>query len=196
MKFTIPKKALSHFKKADSILFEYTKNVSINREINPNHFDELVRSIIYQQISIKAGATIYDRLVNLCDITPENIINIDDKTLQQIGISFRKVSYIKDLAEKVISNEVNLDILSTLSNDNVVDMLIKVKGIGTWTAEMFLMFSLGRMDVNSLNDLGIRRGFENLYGIPASKETFSKYVEKWTPYNTIAAFYLWEASKK
>ncbi|XMB67097.1 DNA-3-methyladenine glycosylase 2 family protein [Mycoplasmatota bacterium zrk1] len=199
MKFSIPKEALEHFEKYDSILYDYILNSTvINRPINPNYYDELVRSIIYQQVSLKAGETIYNRLSNMIDINPEEIFKIDRDKLQSIGISFRKVDYLKNLSEKVVSKELDLEIIDSLSNSDVIKMVTKVKGLGVWSAEMFLMFSLGRLDVSSYNDLAIKRGIKNLYKLDdyPSKEEFTEFTNTWSPYNTIASFYLWEASKK
>ncbi|QVK20781.1 DNA-3-methyladenine glycosylase 2 family protein [Mycoplasmatota bacterium] len=199
MKFSIPSEALKHFKKHDSVLYNFIlSSEKINRTINSNYFDELVRSIIYQQVSLKAGETIYNRLSNMIDINPEEILKTDRNKLQSVGISFRKVDYLKNLSEKVVTKELNLDIIDTLSDEDIIKMIIKVKGLGVWSAEMFLMFSLGRLDVSSYNDLAIKRGIQKLYKLNdyPSKEEFTEFTSTWSPYNTVASFYLWEASKK
>ncbi len=199
MDFIIPKKAIAHFKKNDKILYDYIKSSpNPNRSINPDYFNELVRSIIFQQVSLKAGETIYARLLDLVQITPNVIMDTDRDTLQSIGISFRKVDYLKNLSLNVNSKEVDLEIIDSLTNEEIVKMITSVKGLGVWSAEMFLMFSLGRLDISSYNDLAIKRGIQYLYKLDSfpTKSEFKKFVEIWSPYNTIASFYLWEASKK
>jgi len=196
MEFELTKEMLEHFKK-DPVFYEYMKDIPLpNRPINPNHFNELIRSVIYQQISIKAGATVYERLKELMLITPENILAEETETIKQVGLTYRKVAYMKNLATAVMTGEVNLDNLKKMSNTEIIKMLTAVKGIGVWTAEMFLMFSLARLDVSSYGDLAIRRGFKNIYNLeeePTKKEFMLK-VEVWGLYSTIAHFYLWHAS--
>ncbi len=198
MEFELTNEMIEHFKK-DPVFYEFMKDIPLPiRPINTNHFDELIRSIIYQQISIKAGATVYGRLKELLLLTPENILDEETETIKAVGLTYRKVSYMKYLAEAILDGSVNLDNLNEMSNTEIIMMLTAVKGIGVWTAEMFLMFSLARLDVSSYGDLAIRRGFKNIYNLenePTKKEFMVK-VKVWGEFSTIAHFYLWHASHK
>ncbi|XMB85953.1 DNA-3-methyladenine glycosylase 2 family protein [Mycoplasmatota bacterium WC44] len=197
MKFDIPKEAIEHFKSVDETLYNYIiSSDEPYREINPDYFNELIRSIVYQQVSMKAAGTIYSRLNNLVDLTPEGILNEDRESLKSVGLSYRKVDYLKNLSQHVLDKSLDIENINSLSNENAIKMIIQVKGLGVWSAEMFLMFALGRLDVSSYNDLAIKKGIKILYeldDIPTKKE-FEKYVQTWSPFNTIAHFYLWQAS--
>lgn len=166
--------------------------------IRKDHFQSLVTSIIGQQLSVKAASTINSRVNNLLqnNLNYQSISCLSDEELQGVGVSKRKVTYIRDLVHKVKSKEINLSQVHQLDNNNVIKILTSVKGIGIWTAEMFLIFSLGRLNVLSLNDIGIQRSVRWLYGLSAEKDTKKFLAEKsklWNPYNTIASIYLWEA---
>src|SRR5690606_34508518 len=126
----------------------------------------LVESIVSQQLSVKAAATILDRFKNLfvSDFpSPEEILEKDIEIFRAVGLSRQKASYIRDLAEKVIDGSIKFDHLDSLSNQEVIDELIQVKGVGVWTVHMFLMFCMGRLDVLPTGDLGIRNGIQKLY---------------------------------
>lgn len=196
MKFVLTDEIKNHFR-VDPIMYKLIEKYPFpERGINPDHFDELVRSIVFQQISIKAGTTVFAKLKEKYPITPEALFNGETDDIQSCGLSYRKVEYIKALAKACIDGVVHFNDIETMTNEEVVKMLVQVKGIGVWTAEMFMMFSLGRLDVNSYGDLAIRRGFKNLYSLeeePTKKE-FMEYVKMWSPYSTIAHFYLWFAS--
>lgn len=196
MKFVLTDKIKDHFR-IDPVMYKMMEKYPLpERGINTDHFDELIRSIIFQQISIKAGTTIFARLKEKMDITPENIYHGDKEEIKSCGLTYRKVDYMKNLAKAILDGDVHFNDIDDLTNEEVIKMLVQVKGIGVWTAEMFLMFSLGRLDVHSYGDLAIRRGFKNLYGLEEepSKKDFLKTVEIWQPYSTIAHFYLWFAS--
>ncbi|CCJ32729.1 DNA-3-methyladenine glycosylase family protein [Caloramator australicus] len=171
----------------------------IQLDLGKNYFSSLVQSIVGQQLSMKAAETIWNRLVFILgDINCDNIINAPFETLKSIGLSKSKIAYIKDLAEKVNEGAVNLDIIDSLSDEEIIDELIKVKGIGKWTAEMFLIFSLGRMDVFSMNDLGLQKAVQWLFkleGLPP-KEFLLDFTSKFKPYRTILSLYLWGAINK
>ncbi|GGB48852.1 DNA-3-methyladenine glycosylase [Lentibacillus populi] len=164
--------------------------------LRPDLFNSLIRSMIGQQISVAAANAIYNRLQTLMDnhMTPEKIIGASDESLRSIGLSARKILYIRDLANKVISSELNLETLYELDNKQIMKKLTGIKGIGKWTAEMFLIFSLGRMNVLSLDDIGLQRGARWLY--KTDKARRRKVLEEkqhiWDPHLTIASFYLWE----
>ncbi|MEK6448407.1 DNA-3-methyladenine glycosylase 2 family protein [Priestia aryabhattai] len=166
--------------------------------IRKDHFQSLVTSIIGQQLSVKAASTINSRVNNLLhnNLNYQSISCLSDEELQGVGVSKRKVTYIRDLVHKVKSKEINLSQVHQLDNNNVIKILTSVKGIGIWTAEMFLIFSLGRLNVLSLNDIGIQRSVRWLYGLSAEEDMKKFLVEKsklWSPYNTIVSIYLWEA---
>ncbi|QIZ07621.1 DNA-3-methyladenine glycosylase 2 family protein [Priestia megaterium] len=160
-----------------------------------DHYISLVKSIIGQQLSVKAAGTIIARFMNFtgCTITPDKIIMFSDETLREIGISYRKIKYIKDLSQKVLDKEIKLEALDKLSNEEVINTLTNVKGIGIWTAEMFLIFSLGRENVLSLLDVGLQRGAKWLYNCSDGKTTLMDKGTNWFPYTSIASLYLWEA---
>lgn len=161
-----------------------------------DYFSSLVESMVYQQVTGKAAEAIYGRLVNAAgEITPEALSSTTDSDMRNAGLSRQKISYIRDLSEKSLSGEINLDELGGLNDPDIISALTSVRGIGLWTAQMFLIFTLGRMNVLPLGDLGIRRAIERRYSI-RGKLTDAK-IEKigklWSPYRTIAVIYLWEA---
>ncbi|MED3882812.1 DNA-3-methyladenine glycosylase 2 family protein [Priestia megaterium] len=163
-----------------------------------NYFNALVRTIVGQQLSAKVAHVINSRLEKVFqnNITPEAILLTPTEELRKVGISARKILYLHDLSNKVLTKEINLEGLENLSNDEVVCTLTKIKGIGNWTAEMFLIFSLGRMNVLSLEDVGLQRSAKWLYG--AHKDEDGRKVlenssKAWSPHYTTACLYLWEA---
>lgn len=159
------------------------------------YFEDLVDAICSQQLSGKAAKTIFGRVKNfLGEITPENVADADPLKLRGCGLSNAKVSYIKDLAEKVRSKAVLIDSLNKFPDDEVIEALVMVKGIGRWTAEMFLMFSLGRPDIFPIDDLGIKKGFEKVVGKRLEGKKLSDFAEtRWKPYRTVASWYLWRS---
>lgn len=159
-------------------------------------FTSIVRSMIGQQISVQAANAIYTRLESLMEnnITAASMLQASEERLRSIGLSARKVIYLRDLAEKVYHNDIDLQKLHTLDNQTVIKQLTSIKGIGKWTAEMFLIFSLGRMNVLALDDIGIQRGAKWLYEVE-KLDRRKILVDKqpiWSPHLTIASFYLWE----
>lgn len=163
--------------------------------LRTDYFPSLVRSIIGQQLSVVVARTLWEKTEALCrKVTPEMIAGLDAEKLKKIGLSGKKISYLKDLSQKVINGEIDLNGFNLLSDDEIIERLIKVKGIGRWTAEMFLIFSLGRLDVFSLGDLGLKRSIQWLYGLkkPPAEGTMTRYAKKWIPYRSVASLYLWE----
>lgn len=159
-------------------------------------FRFLAGSLIGQQLSVKAAATIISRVEQLCgDITPGSILSVSEEDLRKAGVSRPKIGYMKGLADLVARQELDFGSLHDLADDEVIHSLTKVKGIGRWTAEMFLIFFLGREDVLSLGDAGLRRAVCWLYeeGIKAGHGVLEIHSEKWRPYRTVASLYLWEA---
>ena len=165
----------------------------IHRPVNPDLFSSLMRMIIAQQISAKAEMTIWARLEHLTSaITPDFIAHCDPNVLQSIGISYRKVGYMQSVAQAVTSQEIDLECLPTLSDDEICAQLCQLKGIGVWTAQMLMIFSLQRPDVLSFDDLAIQRGLRMLYRHQViTPKLFAKYRRRFSPYNSVASLYLW-----
>ncbi len=166
--------------------------------IEDDRFSTLVRFIVGQLLGIKAAITINNRLGEVLnkDISPENILCASTDVLRTSGISKQKVTYIKDLSEKTISSEVDLLEMDNLDNNEVIKRLTKIKGVGIWTAEMFLIFALGRTDVLPQSDVSIQRATKWLYGYDGKVKGLNavhRESEKWEPEYTIVCFYLWEA---
>ncbi len=190
-------KALQHFKKVDPLLYELAESIDpIVLEKSSNHFVRLVRAIVGQQLSVKAASTIWGRFEKLFKkgVTAQSILAQKDEDIRACGISYPKIKYIKDLAEKVHTKELLLEELEEADEETVIQNLTKVKGIGTWSAEMFLMFALARPDVFSVGDLGLRNAMVRLYALenPTEKELL-KISQKWIPYRTYACRILWQS---
>ncbi|HVZ67295.1 MAG TPA: DNA-3-methyladenine glycosylase [Patescibacteria group bacterium] len=192
-------KALIHLKTSDPILHKIALEMEpFELSIHPDPFVRLTRSIIGQQLSVKAASTIYSRFELLFsgkNITPALLIKIPDEKMREAGISYQKISYLKDLSLKVLEKEIELDKFLELPSETIIQELVKVKGIGQWTAEMFLMFSLGRPDVFSYGDLGLQNAIKNIYKLP-NKPTLvemEKISSKWSPYRTYASMILWRS---
>jgi 3-methyladenine DNA glycosylase/8-oxoguanine DNA glycosylase len=169
-----------------------------NFNLMNNYYESLIRSIVYQQLSGKAASIIYERFLDLFvfDIYPEpkDILAVSIETLRSSGLSYQKVNYIRDLSEKWQEGTMNLTDIDSMTDEEISSELIKVKGIGQWTADMFLMFTLGRPDVFPFGDLGIQKGvmiLTNMNRLPTQKEMERK-TKKWQPYRTVAAWYLWK----
>jgi DNA-3-methyladenine glycosylase II len=167
----------------------------IHREYIPDPFVALVNSIVFQQLAYKAAISIWNKFEQFIgEITPDHILNASFESLRECGLSTTKISYIKNIAEAVKRKEVDLSNFEMMSDEEIIEKLIQVKGIGTWTAEMFLIFSLNRKDVMSYKDLGIRKGLKWLYNMKEepTMEQFEKLKRKFSPNNTLVSFYLWE----
>jgi DNA-3-methyladenine glycosylase II len=170
-------------------------------EKHTRYFDTLVGSVISQQLSTKAAATIQARFVALYPsakrLDPALIKDTPDADLRAVGLSFQKAAYIKDLAAKTHDKTLRLDRMPKMADDEIIEMLTQVKGIGVWTVHMFLIFSLGRLNVLPTGDLGIRKGVQNLYGfdhLPDAAEIEAIAAEnKWSPYCSVASWYLWRS---
>jgi len=161
------------------------------------HFAELARAICYQQLAGPAARTIHGRFTDLFDgaPTPEAVLAMPIDRMRAAGLSGNKTASIRDLAEKIVEGEVRLARVGRLSDDEIVSQLTLVRGIGRWTAEMFLMFQLGRLDVWPVDDLGVRKGYARIYGLdalPAPKE-LEVLGEVFRPYRSVAAWYCWRA---
>ncbi|MBR5520515.1 MAG: DNA-3-methyladenine glycosylase 2 family protein [Oscillospiraceae bacterium] len=165
----------------------------IYREINPDFYANLVDSIMGQQISTAAHNTIRKRVAEkLGGLTARKINAVSDEDLKSIGLSWRKVGYIRDFTDKVISGEFDIEALYDMDDGQVVKELVKLKGVGKWTAEMVLTFCMARPDVLSYGDLAIRRGIMRLYGLEElSEKDFDTLTARFAPYRTTAALYIW-----
>ena len=161
------------------------------------HFAELVRAICYQQLAGAAARTIHGRLeVALGETTPEAVLASPLADLRAAGLSANKAASIIDLAERVLAGDVELDRVARLSDDKIVQELTLVRGIGRWTAEMFLMFQLGRLDVWPVDDLGVRKGYGVIFGrspTPTARE-LEPLGDALRPYRSVAAWYCWRAA--
>ena len=161
-------------------------------------YGALLRAIVGQQLSTKAARTIYLRVLDLFDGTtpsPEQLLEASEADLRGAGLSGRKVEYVRDLAQHVLDGELELDRLEDLNDEEAIEEIVAVRGLGRWTAEMFLLFHLGRPDVISGGDLGIRKAIMVEYGLvemPTPQETVA-FGERFSPHRSLASLYLWES---
>lgn len=194
-------KGAHYLASVDSILGEVIKTAPLPAfQPHKNYYQALVESIVSQQLSVKAAASILKRFTDLFSSnfpTPNEILEKDIETYRSVGLSRQKASYIRDLAEKVLDGTIKFDHLDSLSNQEVINELIQVKGVGVWTVHMFLMFCMGRFDVLPTGDLGIRNGIQKLYSLetrPGDPEIKAIALShKWSPYETIASWYIWHS---
>jgi DNA-3-methyladenine glycosylase II len=160
-------------------------------------FASLVRTITSQQLSSKAADTIFRRVIDLCGgtdgMTPDRIMALEPRVLRAAGLSKQKIAYVRDLADRVRSGALDLQALEGHDDDAVIDAITAVKGLGRWSAHMFLMFRLNRGDILPTGDLGIVKGMQRLHGMKRrpSPKTMERLAEPWRPYRSIASWYLW-----
>ena len=168
-------------------------------KIEKNYFWALCRSIIYQQISGKAAKTISDRFLALfrsgINIQPREVLDIDINSLYSVGLSRQKASYMKNIAEAFGNKLINDENFLMMNDEEILKQLTMIKGVGKWTAEMFLIFTLRRSDVFPVTDLGVQKGFQIVYDLDelSTVEQMNEKAEKWKPYRTIVTLYLWYA---
>jgi DNA-3-methyladenine glycosylase II len=194
-----PPEALKHLRAADPVLAELIGDYGrITRETGRPAFYALMSAIVSQQISVRAAAAIMERLVGLFPagrtVGAADLAEVSYEQLRAVGLSAAKARYMHDLAKKVATGVVDLTHLPELTDEEVIQQLIQVKGIGRWTAEMFLIFSLGRLDVLAVDDLGLRAGIQRAYAmdhLPNAAE-MRALAEPWRPYRTVATYYFWE----
>jgi DNA-3-methyladenine glycosylase II len=192
------KKAIDYLRSADPVLAElFDRYPPVVLRPHTNYFQSLAEAIISQQLSGKAATTIVNRFRALflgADFpSPKQVLRKSDSDLRSVGVSGAKASYIKNLSMAIEDKTVHFADVSKLKDEEIIEMLVKVKGIGRWTAEMFLIFSLGRSDVFSFGDLGLRNAVKKLYGLrqdPSSNQ-LEKISSRWQPYRTCASLYLW-----
>lgn len=186
---------LEYLKKRDKKLALLIEQIGmIERKVTPDLFTALISSVVSQQISTKAAATVWNRMnQRFGEITPQVIANSTVEEIQQCGLSTRKANYIKGIGDAVINEELQLADFPNLTDQEVIEQLSSLHGIGVWTAEMLLIFSMQRSDIVSWGDLGIRRGIMRLYGLEdLTKEQFNKYKKRYSPYGSVASLYIWE----
>lgn len=190
-------KELIYLSKNDTLLGSYiTKRGFIERKVFCDLFEGLCFSTINQQLSMKTAEKIFDKLKNVVgEIIPDNLL--DENMLSEFGLTKNKAHCIAEFSRLFKSGEFSGEKFEAMSDREVIECLTKIKGIGTWTAEMVLIFCLERKDVLSLSDYGIRKGLSVIHGIDVNdKKSMEKYKELYSPYGTIASFYLWEAAKE
>jgi len=193
------RKAILHLKKADPVLRSVIERVGkYSMQFREPTFETLVRSIVYQQLSGKVAKVIFDRLVAAVPggrLTPQGILKLTPARMRKCGLSKQKTAYIRDLAKKTAGGELDFENLAKLTDVEVIEHLTQVKGIGVWTAQMFLMFALERVDVLPTGDLGIRSAIRKAYGL--EELPHPKHIEviaaSWRPYCTVASWYLWRS---
>jgi DNA-3-methyladenine glycosylase II len=190
---------IGHLRKRDKKLGEAIDEIGlIERKVTPDLFTALVGSVASQQISAKAAETVWRRMEERFGvITPEVIAAADPESIQQCGMSMRKAGYIKGIGEAVMDGRLDPGGLRELSDDEVIARLSALNGVGIWTAEMILIFSMERPDVVSWGDLAIRRGMMKLYGLETlDRAAFDRYRKRYSPYGSVASLYLWEISHR
>ena len=195
--FAYGEKELAFLKSKDTALARVIDMVGhIARPVQPDMFMALVNTVIGQQISSKAHITVWERFTTMFPpVTPDNIAAIPPEKMQTCGISMRKVAYIQEIAMTIAKGDLDLAHLHTLDDAAVCTRLSQLKGIGIWTAEMLMIFSMQRPDVLSWGDLAIQRGLRMLHRHKAlTRELFAKYKKRYSPYATVASLYLWELS--
>lgn len=187
---------LAHFREHDPVLAEMVAAIGpYELELQADRFLSLGHAIVGQQLSMAAARTIWGRFVELVgEVTPERILGFDTDAMRAIGLSNAKARYMHGLAADVLDGTVDLDSLDALDDEAVIAHLLRIKGVGRWTAEMFLIFSLGRPDVFSAGDVGLQRAVGRLYGLAdAGPAEYTAVAEPWAPYRSAASLYLWES---
>ena len=197
----IDKKAIKFLKKDPKFAKIIIQVGDYNVKITKNRYQSLVEAIISQQLSGSAANSIIKKFRKLYKSKfpkPRDVIKTSDSKLRTTGLSKMKIVYIKELSKKIESKELNMRKISTQSDEQVIEVLTGVKGIGRWTAEMFLIFSLGRLDILPVGDLGLKKGIQSMYALKElpEKEQIEQLAESWKPYRTVATWYLWKSLQK
>jgi len=195
-------KGVRYLKRSDSILARIIDRVGpVKFELDDDHYEAVVGSIIFQQLAGSAARAILNRFKQLYGgrvPSPREYLSTDVEKLRGSGLSPQKISYIKDLAERLENGTLDLKRLETLPDEEALNELDNVRGIGRWTAEMFLIFKLGRTDVLPVDDLGLRKAAQKAYRLRTlpKRDRFEQLAEKWHPYSSISTFYLWKSIEK
>jgi DNA-3-methyladenine glycosylase II len=193
------RKALNHLKKSDPVMRDIIERVGKYAiEYREPVFQTLVRSIVYQQLSGKAALTIFNRLQEAAKadpITPESILKLRPARMRKLGLSGQKMTYIRELARMTRDGEVDFERCAGIADHEVIEHLTRVKGIGVWTVQMFLIFALQRHDVLPTGDLGVRAAMKKAYGLAElpKPEEMEKIAAAWRPYCSVASWYLWRS---
>ena len=180
-------------KKLGKVIQSYPKDFLFSKS---DPFLTLARSIVGQQISVKAAQSVWDRLERkLKRVNPTNIKKIHSNTLKSVGLSRQKTLYLKNLAEAFIQNSIKVKLWPKMNDEDIIKDLIQIKGIGRWTAEMFLIFNLCRQDVFPMDDIGMIKGLCKIYNLnyPLKKDQLLKLGNRWKPYRSVATWYLWRS---
>jgi DNA-3-methyladenine glycosylase II len=180
-------------KKLGSLIKSYPKEFLFTKS---DPFLTLARSIVGQQISVKAAQSVWDRLeVKIKKITPLNVKKMHSNSLKSVGLSRQKVQYLKNLSDAFNSNKIKEKFWSKMSDEDIIQDLIQIKGVGRWTAEMFLIFNLCREDIFPLDDIGMVKGLCKIYKLdyPINRDKVMKIGNKWKPYRSVATWYLWRS---
>ena len=171
------------------------RNGPIVREPSTNYFESLSEAIVSQQISVKASDKIFGRFVEATQLNPEHVVALSEEDIKMIGLSGQKSRYLHDLAEHFVRDSAIFNHLDSLNDDEVITELTRVKGIGVWTAQMFLMFTLMRPDVFAPDDRGLQLAIQKMYGLPdvPPRAELEAIARKWSPYRTTACYHLWHS---
>ena len=192
------RKAINHLKKSDPVMRGIIERVGPCRmEFSEPEFHSLAEAIVYQQLNGKAAVTIFKRFTALAGepVTPEGIAKLSAEQMRSVGLSKQKSSYLRDMAERAIRGELNFTPLPALSDEEVIKHLTQVKGVGVWTAQMFLMFTLRRPNVLPTGDFGLQMAIKKHYNkrnLPKPVQ-MEKIAKPWEPYRSIACWYLWRS---
>lgn len=188
--------AEAYLSEQDPILAAVIKKQQlVERKPRTDYFESLASSIISQQISLKAAASIFERFKIHTHLDPSKVAALDDEAVKAIGLSGQKARYLRDLADHFVRDSAVFNHLNTLSDDEVISELTKVKGIGVWTAQMFLMFTLVRADVFAPDDRGLQIAIKKLYSFKdePTRQELLDISSKWQPYRTVASWHLWQS---
>ena len=193
------REALRHLKAADAVMRRLIEQIGpYGIEYSPADYQTLAKAIVLQQLSGKAAACIFARLVESTGdgrLTPEALLRLGPARLRRLGLSRQKIAYLQGLARRTLAGEIDFSALALLPDDEVVRRLTALKGIGLWTVQMFLIFALRRPDVMPATDLGIRAAVRRAYGFPQSPQPAEilRLAEPWRPYRSVASWYLWRS---
>jgi len=194
--------AVAHLRQADPVLARVIDSVGpFTLEAQGGSFRALAQSIFFQQLAGPAARAIMKRVLDLLGtddarfFTPKEFLAASDEDLRAAGLSRQKLAYLRDLADKFASGQLREDEFADMDDEEVIGRVTSVKGIGRWTSEMFLIFSLGRPDVLPVDDLGVRRGLQQVYGLdgPPSPEQMRSIAEPWRPFRTVGTWYMWRS---
>jgi DNA-3-methyladenine glycosylase II len=197
---SLGRRARTHLRKVDPVIAKVMETVGPYRpgdRTGGSHFHALIRAMVFQQLSGKAATTILNRFLDLYPSrapTPAEILATSDAQLRAVGLSRQKIGYLQDLSTRLQNGELPLDHVETLNDSELIAHLVQVKGIGKWTAQMFLMFKLGRVDVLPELDLGIQNAIKRAYRKrKVTPKDVLRIGAKWSPYSSIACWYLWRS---